>query len=136
MVKINFCPSCGSELSQGNFVCPACRLDIEELFAKNYLLVSNRKENSIELDNGGLADVILDGDMPCDELVIVISESCDGDEIVVDLNELGLDVENLAQDVNIIVQLEDVQDTDDAKATEWHFEDDPYTITYYEFTGM
>lgn len=129
MVKINFCPSCGCELSGGSFICPSCGLDIEGLFARNYLLVSNRKNNSIELDDGMLGELIMDGDMACDEIVIVVSESCDGDEMVIDLNELGIDAENLAQDVNIIVQVGDVQD----KASEWHFEGDPYGISYYEF---
>ncbi|WP_458456583.1 hypothetical protein [Methanobrevibacter sp.] len=133
MVKINFCPSCGCELSIGSLICPACSLDIEGLFAKDYLFVSNKKENSIELDDGGLAEVVLDGDMPCDEKVIVVSQSSGGDEIVVDLDELGIDAENLARDVNIIVQLEEAPDSDDVKASEWHFEGDPYGVTYYEF---
>ena len=133
MVKINFCPSCGCELSKGSFICPACELDIEELFAKNYLLISNRKDNSIELDDGGLADVILDGNLPGDEIVIVVSESSDGDELVIDLNELGIDAENLAQDINIVVQLEDNMDMGADMACEWHYEDDLYAITYYEF---
>ncbi len=133
MVKINFCPSCGCELLQGSFICPACELDIEGLFAKNYLLISNRKDNSIELDDGGLAEVILDGNLPDDEIVIVVSESSDGDELVIDLNELGLDVENLTRDINIVVQLDDNMDMGADNACEWHYEDDPYGITYYEF---
>lgn len=54
MVKINYCPSCGCEITQGSFICPSCNLDIEELFAKGYLLASNKKNNSIEIFEGNI----------------------------------------------------------------------------------
>ena len=56
MVKINYCPFCGNELSQGSFICPSCSLDIEELFARGYLLSSNGADNSIELFEGFIDD--------------------------------------------------------------------------------
>lgn len=56
MVKINYCPSCGNELTKGSFICPVCNLDIEELFGKGYLLASNNENNSIELFDGIIED--------------------------------------------------------------------------------
>ena len=133
MVQINFCPSCGCELSQGSFICPSCELDIEELFAKEYLLASNRRENSIELYECEIGEVVIEDDLAGEEIVIVVSESSDGNEVVVDLDELGIDVENLDGDVNIIVQVEGAEDMDIKQANEWFFDDDPYGIVYYEF---
>ena len=60
MVKINYCPSCGCRLSQGSFVCPSCNLDIEELFGRGYLLISNDGDNSIELFGGDIDDLAVD----------------------------------------------------------------------------
>ena len=54
MVAINFFFSFGSELTQGSFVCPECNIDVEELFAKGYLLASNIQNNSIELFEGNI----------------------------------------------------------------------------------
>ncbi|WP_405268717.1 hypothetical protein [Methanobrevibacter sp.] len=151
MVEINYCPSCGSELLKGSFICPSCNLDIEELFAKGYLLASNELDNSIELFDGNLGNVIMD-DVDSmdekinfksgDEIVIVIPEGADEDEIVIDLDALGIDVENLDDDVNIIIQVEgaeeveeDILDDEDYldEPNEWYFDDDPYGIVYYEF---
>ncbi len=159
MVKINYCPSCGAELSQGSFVCPTCNLDIEELFGKGYLLVSNGLDNSIELLEGTIDDLavnefnnvkmeddILDNPniniKSGDEIVIVVPEGVDEDELVIDLDELGIDVESLDEDVNIVIQVEGAEDFEDDvlddedyldEPNEWFFDDDPYGIVYYEF---
>lgn len=156
MVKINYCPSCGCELAQGSFICPSCNLDIEELFGKGYLLASNDEDNSIELFEGDIDDLavgvlrnirmeddILDNQnlniKPGDEIVIVVPES-DDDEIVIDLDELGIDVENLGEDVNIVIQVEGEDESDEFyedddldEPNEWFFDDDHYGIVYYEF---
>lgn len=79
-----------------------------------------------------------------DEIVIVIPEDADEDELVIDLDKLGIDVENLDEDVNIVVQIEgadidddvDIFDEDDDvldEPNEWYFDDDPYGVVYYEF---
>ena len=79
-----------------------------------------------------------------DEIVIVVPEGTDEDEIVIDLDELGIDVENLEGDVNIVIQVEgaedlesDLVDDDDEdfieEPNEWYFDDDPYGVVYYEF---
>lgn len=77
-----------------------------------------------------------------DEIVIVIPpEAVEGDEIEIDLDALGIDVENLSDDVNIIIQIEGqeddfIEEIDDDfadEANEWYFDDDPYGIVYYEF---
>lgn len=152
MVNINYCPSCGHELSQGSFICPSCNLDVEELFAKGYLLMSDVKNNSIELFEGEIDDIeIMEEDTmkdskinvnSGDEIVIVIPEDADEDELVIDLDELGIDVESLDDDVNIVVQVEGAEDMDDYvledddildEPNEWYFDDDPYDIVYYEF---
>ena len=155
MVKINYCPSCGHRLSQGSFVCPSCNLDVEELFAKGYLLVSNDDDNSIELFEGDIDDLavndwdnaVMEGEIfdnqnisiqSGDEIVIIVPEGHD-DEIVIDFDELGIDVENLDDDVNIVIQVEGEDYSDDIseeyldEPNEWFFDDDPYGIVYYEF---
>ena len=153
MVKINFCPSCGSELSDGSFICPNCNVDVEELFAKGYLLMSDENDNSIELlenDSDLESDIeIMEEDTlknqqidvnPGDEIVIVVPES-DDDEIVIDLDELGIDLESLGEDVNIVIQVEGEESGEDfildddeiIEPNEWYFDDDPYEIVYYEF---
>lgn len=157
MVKINYCPSCGCRLSQGSFVCPSCNLDIEELFGRGYLLISNDGDNSIELFGGDIDDLAVDDlsnarmeddilddsnlDIQSgDEIVIVVPKGADEDEIVIDLDELGIDVENLGEDVNIIIQVEgedgleeDIGEEYLDEPNEWFFDDDPYGIVYYEF---
>ena len=75
-----------------------------------------------------------------DEIVIVVPENIEDDELVIDLEELGIDVENLDENVNIVIQVEGVEDIiDDEKfieePNEWYYDDDPYRIVYYEFVG-
>lgn len=79
---------------------------------------------------------------PGDEIVIVVPEVDDGDEIVIDLDELGIDIENLSEDVNIVIQVEgedfeeDILDDDETvEPNEWRFDDDPYDVVYYEFVN-
>ena len=81
---------------------------------------------------------------PGDEIVIVVPEGTDEDEIVIDLDELGIDVENLEGDVNIVIQVEDEGSDDDElfleddemdEPNEWRFDDDPYDVVYYEFAN-
>ena len=155
MVKINFCPSCGVELIEGSFICPKCHLDIEELFGKGYLLASNDDDNSIELFEGNEEMIVVDdeGDVlnnekinvnPGDEIVIVVPEGSDEDEIVIDLDELGIDVESIDGDVNIVIEVDgdnfegnefiDVGD-EIVEPNHWFFDDDPYDIVYYEFVN-
>ncbi len=160
MVKINYCPSCGAKLQKGSFICPTCQLDIEELFAKGYLLMSDSESNSIELfDDANISDkeVIMKEIEPVgddvldkpninfksgDEIVIVVPEDADTDELVIDLDELGIDIENLDDDVNIVIQVEGEMDDElfddedeDIEPNEWYFDDDPYDIVYYEFVS-
>lgn len=80
-----------------------------------------------------------------DEIVIVVPEEAIKDgELEIDLDELGIDVESLGEDVNIVIQVEgaedledDISDDDDEdfieEPNEWHFDDDPYNVVYYEF---
>ena len=88
-----------------------------------------------------------------DEIVIVVpEESIEDGEIEIDLDELGIDVESLGENVNIVIQVEGEEDgdlvlddgtevvifddDDDDEITEpneWYFDDDPYEIVYYEF---
>ena len=79
-----------------------------------------------------------------DEIVIIVPEDADEDEIVIDLDALGIDVENLDEDVNIIIQVEGAEeledelmdeDDEDEEPMEWYFDDNPYGIVYYEFVG-
>ena len=80
-----------------------------------------------------------------DEIIIVVPEEAIEDgEIEIDLDELGIDVESLGDDVNIVIQVEgaeisedDLMDEDDEdfmdEPNEWYFDDDPYSVVYYEF---
>ncbi len=79
-----------------------------------------------------------------DEIVIVVPEEAIKDgELEIDLDELGIDVESLGEDVNIVIQVEGAEDLEDdisdddedfiEEPNEWHFDDDPYNVVYYEF---
>jgi len=78
-----------------------------------------------------------------DEIVIVVPEGAVKDgELEIDLDELGIDIEQLDETVNIIIQVEgedfietELLDDDDFpdEPNEWYFDDDPYGIVYYEF---
>jgi hypothetical protein len=78
-----------------------------------------------------------------DEIVIVVPpEAIEDGELEIDLDELGIDVESLSDDVNIVIQVEgdeeledDILDDEDfiEEPNEWYFDDDPYGIVYYEF---
>lgn len=78
-----------------------------------------------------------------EEIVIIVPEDADEDEIIIDLDALGIDVESLDEDVNIIIQVEGaeeleddfIDEDDDEEPMEWYFDDDPYGIVYYEFAG-
>ena len=148
IVKINYCPSCGSELVNGSFTCPLCSLDIEELFAKGYLLKSNNEDNSIELFKGNEEIIVVDDNSKAemnseDEIVIVVPKDEDNDELVIDLDELGIDVENRGKEVNIIIQVDDADLEDNSEFNnceipncEWYFDNDPYKIVYYRFINF
>lgn len=144
MVRINYCPSCGTELIEKSFVCPKCCLDIKELFAKGYLLASDDNKNSIELFKGNEEVIVLDdegkGSDFGDEIVIVVPQDSDNDEVVIDFDKLGIDIESLGDNINIIVEVDgaDFENDDEDKEyiprpNEWFFDDDPYGIVYYEF---
>ncbi|WP_305513428.1 hypothetical protein [Methanobrevibacter sp. V14] len=78
-----------------------------------------------------------------DEIVIVVPEGAVKDgELEIDLDELGIDIEQLDETVNIVIQVEgedfietELLDDDDFpdEPNEWYFDDDPYRIVYYEF---
>lgn len=78
-----------------------------------------------------------------DEIVIVVPEDAIKDgELELDLDELGIDVESLDEEVNIVIQVEGEEELDDdildddefiEEPNEWCFDDDPYGIVYYEF---
>ena len=78
-----------------------------------------------------------------EEIVIVVPEEAMQDgELEIDLDELGIDLESLGEEVNIVIQVEGegiddelMLDDDDemAEPNEWYFDDDPYEIVYYEF---
>ena len=77
-----------------------------------------------------------------DEIVIIVPpEAIEDGELEIDLDELGIDVEQLDEDVNIVLQVEgedledDLLDDEDYldEPNEWYFDDDPYGIVYYEF---
>ena len=129
MVKINHCPKCGHKLDDGNNICPNCNFNIENIF------------DGINVQEVGIMDNEKINVNPGDEIVIVVPDN-DDDEIVIDLDELGIDVENLDENVNIVIQVEgedmdddiELYDADDElEPNEWYFDDDPYGIVYYEF---
>ena len=79
-----------------------------------------------------------------DEIVIVVPEEAIKDgELEIDLDELGIDIESLDDDVNIVIQVEGAEELEDddllddedfiEEPNEWSFDDDPYGIVYYEF---
>ena len=77
------------------------------------------------------------------EIVIVVPEEAMKDgELEIDLDALGIDVEKLDGEVNIVIQVEGAEEFDDDllddedyldEANQWYFDDDPYDIVYYEF---
>ena len=148
IVKINYCPSCGSELTDGSFICPLCNVDVEELFAKGYLLKSDTEDNSIELFKADEEMIVVDDNPKVeinseDEIVIVVPENRDDDELVIDLDELGIDIESMGGEVNIVVQVDGANLEDDFEFgdgdtphCEWYFDNDPYEIVYYRFINF
>lgn len=148
MVRINYCPSCGTELNEKSFICPKCSVDVEELFAKGYLLASNNKKNSIELFKGKEEMIVLDDDSADlgDEIVIVVPQDSADDEVVIDFDELGIDIEDLGENINIVVQVDgaDFENGEEfpegkeyiPQPNHWFFDDDPYGIVYYEFINQ
>lgn len=79
-----------------------------------------------------------------EEIVIVVPEDAMQDgELEIDLDELGIDIESLGEEVNIVIQVEGagmeedfmIEDDEDElmEPNEWYFDDDPYEIVYYEF---
>lgn len=80
-----------------------------------------------------------------DEIVIIVPEDAIEDgELEIDLDELGIDVESLDDNVNIVIQVEGQEDIDEDdiiiddddfmdEPNEWYFDDDPYGVVYYEF---
>lgn len=80
-----------------------------------------------------------------EEIVIVVPpEAIEDGELEIDLDELGIDVESLGDNVNITIQVEgfeddDILDEDEDdeevfdEPNEWYFDDDDYGIVYYEF---
>ena len=118
---------------KGSFICPSCNLDIEELFAKGYLLASNGNDNSIELFDGNIDDLavddmddnIFDNQKSSDEIVIVVPENAGDDEIVIDLDDLGIDVESLDGEVNIIVHVEGADEFEEGIVDVEDFIDEP-----------
>lgn len=125
---------------------------------KGYLLASNDEDNSIELFKGNEEIIVVDDELnegdilnnekinvnSGDEIVIVVPEGTPEDEIVIDLDELGIDVESLDGDVNIVIEVdgegfEEAEFLDDmdenVEPNQWFFDDDPYDIVYYEFVN-
>ena len=78
-----------------------------------------------------------------EEIVIVVPEDAMQDgELEIDSDELGIDLESLGEDVNIVIQVEGADEEDEdfmldddemIEPNEWYFDDDPYEIVYYEF---
>lgn len=144
MLNIYYCPSCGQKLSEDSFICPNCHLDIGELFGKDILLSDNEEGRSVELFDGSLESEVIDAhDLSIgdgDEIVIVVPQS-DDDEITIDFDELGIDVESLGDNVNIVIEVDGAEDGPDIlddedfiqEPNQWFFDDDPYGIVYYEF---
>ena len=60
-----------------------------------------------------------------DEIVIIVPEDADEDEIVIDLDALGIDVENLDEDVNIIIQVEGAEELEDEIMDEYDEDEEP-----------
>ena len=93
------------------------------------------------------SDILKDSEInvdSVDEIVIVVPEEAIKDgELEIDLDELGIDVESLGDEVNIVIQVEgegeldgDIIDDDEDyldEPNEWQFDDDPYNVVYYEF---
>lgn len=82
---------------------------------------------------------------PGDEIVIVVpEEAIEGDEIEINLDELGIDLESLGDNVNIVIQVEGQEDDDlilegedeITEPFEWRFDDDSYEVVYYEFPDL
>lgn len=141
MVKINYCPSCGSKLLNGSFICPFCGLDAEELFAKGYLLKSDASNNSIELLDDSNDILMNDVKNNNENIVIEIPEDADED-IIIPLDDY-IDVDGLSdgQPVEIVVQIDgdgsnyELDGEDDANYPfEYYDDDDPYDIVYYEYS--
>ena len=133
MVKINYCPKCGSRLNEGSLICPVCKANMGELLDDN---------NSNEFVEAEIMDNEHINVNPGDEIVIVVPDT-DDDEIVIDFDELGIDLESLDENVNIVIQVEGEEDgevielfdedDDNLEANEWYYDDDPYGIVYYEY---
>ena len=95
------------------------------------------------------SDIVKDSEIDAnsvEEIVIVVPEDAIKDgELEIDLDELGIDVESLGDEVNIVIQVEGegelegdiLVDDDDGdmldEPNEWYFDDDPYNVVYYEF---
>lgn len=92
------------------------------------------------------SDIVKDSEIDAnsvEEIVIVVPEDAIKDgELEIDLDELGIDVESLGDEVNIVIQVEgegelddDILDDEDYpdEPNEWQFDDDPYNVVYYEF---
>lgn len=78
-----------------------------------------------------------------EEIIIVVPpEAIEDGELEIDLDELGIDIESLGDNVNITIQVEGFEDVDDEilddedfveEPNEWYLDDDAYNIVYYEF---
>ena len=64
--------------------------------------------------------------------------------MVIDFDELGIDVDDLGDNINIVVEVDGVFeggeefDTDKEyipRANYWFYDDDPYGIVYYEYVN-
>ncbi len=141
MVKINYCPSCGHKLLENSFICPNCNFNVEMMASQEPSLMD---ESNIEIiGDDYLQNQNVDVN-PGDEIVIVVPEADGDDEIVIDLDKLGIDLESLGDEINVVIQVEgdefddllfDEED-EDIEPNEWYFDDDPYEIVYYEFPDL